>query len=65
MSYFSNPTANAAIGSVDRELKLMRKRALQLKKRRKFGLASPEEIAAARRQFTGIFRPLLRLALED
>ena len=34
MSYYSNPTANAAIGSVDRELRLLKKWAKQIRKRR-------------------------------
>lgn len=31
MSHYSNPTANAAIGSVDREIWMMRKRTEQIK----------------------------------
>lgn len=64
MSHYSNPTENAAIGAVDRELKQMRKKAQQLKLRRRRGLLTPEEEAAARRQFIGIYRPLLLEALE-
>ena len=64
MSHYSNPTEHAAIGAVDRELKQMRKKAQQLKLRRRRGLLTPEEEAAARRQFIGIYRPLLLEALE-
>lgn len=65
MSHYSNPTANAAIGSVDREIKMMRKRADQLKRRRQMGRLTPEEEALARKQFVGIYRRFLREALED
>ena len=38
MNHYSNPTENAAIGAVDRELKTMQKRANQLKLRKQKGL---------------------------
>jgi len=65
MNHFSNPTANAAIGSVDREIKMMRKRAEQIKRRRQNGLLTPQELAQARKQFVGIYRRFLQEALED
>ena len=65
MSHYSNPTANAAIGTVDREIRVMRKRAEQIKRRRQNGLLAPEELAAARKQFIGIYARFLREALED
>lgn len=65
MSHYSNPTANAAIGSVDREIRMMRKRAEQIKRRRQQGLLTPEELAMARKQFVGIYARFLREALED
>ena len=65
MNHFSNPTANAAIGSVDREIKMMRKRAEQIKRRRQNGLLTPQELAQARKQFVGIYRRFLREALEE
>ena len=64
-NHYSNPTANAAIGAVDKEIARMRKWARQLKKRRQLGLLTPQELAQARRAFTGIHRHLLREALED
>ena len=63
MSYYSNPTANAAIGTVDREIRKMEKRAKRLKERKERGQLSPQQEAAAYRQFTGIFRPILERAL--
>ena len=65
MSYFSNPTANAAMGAVDREIREMRKRAKLLKQRRLQGLLTPEEVARARKAFTGIHRRFLREALGE
>lgn len=65
MSYYSDPTANAAIGAVDREIRMMRRRAEQIRHRRQKGLLTPEEEARARRQFVGIYRRFLREALED
>lgn len=65
MNHYSNPTANAAIGAVDREIKMMCKRAEQIKRRRKMGQLTPEELTVARRQFIGIYARFLREALED
>ncbi len=65
MSYHSDPTANAAIGAVDREIERMIRRAERIKRRRQNGKLTPEELAAARRQFTGIYSRLLRAALTD
>ena len=65
MSYYSNPTENAAIGAVDREIRMMRKRAEQIRIRRRKGLLTAEEVALARKQFTGIYRRFLLEALKD
>ena len=65
MSHYSNPTANAAIGAVDREIKQMRKRAGQIKRRRKNGQLTNEELVLVRKQFVGIYARFLREALED
>ena len=65
MSHYSNPTANAAIGTVDREIRMMRKRADQIKYRRRKGLLTPAELAKARKQFVGIYARFLREALEE
>lgn len=62
-NYYSDPTANMALGSVERELKQMKKRARQLRRYYRLGLLTPEEISRARRQFTGIYRRFLEEAL--
>lgn len=53
MAVHSDPTANAAIGAVNREWKQMVRRALALRK------TSRELTAEERRLFTGIYRRLL------
>lgn len=65
MSHYSNPTENAAVGAVDRELRMMRKHAEQIKRRRKNGQLTNDELASARKQFIGIYARFLREALED
>ena len=65
MSHYSNPTANAAIGTVDREIRMMRKRAQQIKRLRRQGRLTPQEEALARKQFVGIYRRFLLEALAD
>ena len=61
-NYYSDPTANAAIGAVDKELNRMRKNAARLKMLRWQGRLSAEE-AAARKQFVGIYRRVLEEVL--
>ncbi len=63
-NYRSDPTATAAIGAVDKEIRQMTKRAKRIKELRRRGLLTPEAEARARREFSGIFRSLLREALE-
>lgn len=65
MSHYSNPTANAAIGTVDCEIRMIRKRADQIKRRRQQGLLTPEELVQARKDYVGIYARFLREALED
>lgn len=64
MSYYSNPTENAAVGTVDRELKRLQKLAKRIRQRNRMGLLTAEELADARKQFVGIYSRFLREALE-
>lgn len=64
MSHYSNPTENAAVGTVDRELKRLQKLAKRIRQRNRMGLLTAEELADARKQFVGIYRRFLREALE-
>lgn len=63
-SYYSNPTANAAIGAVDKEIARMRKWTLELAKRRRQGRLTSRELEQARRAFTGIYRRFLREVMD-
>lgn len=65
MSYYRNPTESAAIGAVDREIRVLRKRAAQLRKLRKQGKLTQQELDRARLQFTGVYRRFLLEALAD
>ena len=64
MSHYSNPTENAAVGTVDRELKRLQKLAKRIRQRNRMGMLTAEELADARKQFVGIYRRFLREALE-
>ena len=56
MSYYSNPTANAAMGAVDKEIRAKQKLAKRLKALRKQGIMSAEQLATYQREFRGIHR---------
>ena len=64
-SHYSNPTANAAIGAVDREIHRLRKKAARLKALRQQGKLTRQELESARKEFTGIYRRILREAMEE
>jgi len=64
-NHYSNPTANAAIGAVDREINRMRKKAARLKALHRQGKLTQQELARARKEFTGIYRRILLEALEE
>ena len=57
--YYRNPTASAAIGSVDKEIARIRKRAKQLRSLRSQGRLTPAMLAAERQHCSGIFRRVL------
>lgn len=65
MRYYSNPTADAAIGSVEQEIRRMKKWAKEIRRLRKRRMLTPEYLAYARKQFVGIHARFLREALED
>ena len=65
MRNYSDPTANAAIGAVERELREKKKTAKKLKELRKSGLLTEEMLMQARRQFTGIFTHLYSLIFDE
>lgn len=65
MRNYSDPTANAAIGSVEREFKAKQKLAKTLRLLRLEGKIGEKDLAKARRQFTGIFAHLFDEVLRD
>ncbi len=61
---YSDPTANAAMGSLDKELERMRKKAKELRALRKEGLLTPQAQDRARSRFsTGMVRRLFDAAM--
>ncbi len=64
-NHYSNPTANAAMGAVDREINRMRKKAARLKNLQQQGKLTDRELNRARKEFTGIYRRILLEALEE
>ena len=49
---YSDPTANAAIGHLDKELDRMRKTVKRLRQLRKDGMLTPDALARARSRFS-------------
>ncbi len=59
MRNYSDPTANAALGSINREFARLEKKAKTIKKLRDEGKLTPDALAKAQAQFTGIYRHVL------
>ena len=59
MSKYSNPTANAAIGAVEREMKAKEKKVKVAKELYSQGKLSDDMMISLYREFKGIYRPLL------
>lgn len=62
MSYYSNPTANAAIGAVDKELNKVKKEVKRLKELRKEEKLTDERIKKSRAKFK---EPLSRRVFDN
>ena len=65
MSHYSDPTANRAMGSINREFSRLEKKAKNLCRLLDEGRISQGEFDAAHSQFTGIFRHVLDNAKKD
>ncbi len=64
-NYYSDPTASAAIGSIDKELNRMRKKAARLRKQREDGAPNERGEAALRGRYpTGLVRRQLEGILD-
>ena len=64
-NYRNDPTANAAIGAIDRELRQKAEEAGKLREKKLRGKLTYREEQEARRRFTGIFRHLIEEALDE
>ena len=62
MSYYSNPTANAAIGAVDKELNKVKKEVKRLKELKKAGNLTDEKVRKIRARFC---EPLSRRVFDN
>ena len=63
MRTHSDPTAGAAIGAMDRELRQMKKKAMLYRTLRQNGHWTPAMEQRVRREFSGFYRPLRKIAL--
>lgn len=59
MTKYSNPTANAAIGAVEREMKKKEKKIKYARELYQQGKLSDDMMISLYREFKGIYRPLL------
>ena len=59
MAKYSNPTANAAIGAIEREMKAKEKKVKVAKELYSQGKLSDDMMISLYREFKGIYRPLL------
>lgn len=59
MTHYSDPTANRALGPINREFSRLEKKAKNLCRLLDEGAISPEDFDKAHDQFTGIFRHVL------
>ena len=65
MRNYSDPTAAAALGTINREFSRLEKKAKALRKLRDEGRISPEALEKAQSRFTGIYRHVLNNVLSE
>lgn len=65
MGYYSDPTANMAIGNINREFSKHIKKAKKLRKLYEEGKISPDALQKAQSQFRGLYRHVLQNVLEE
>ena len=59
MGYYSDPTAQMALGEINREFSKLEKKAKRLKALLKSGAISEKELEKASKQFSGLYRHVL------
>ena len=65
MSYYSDPTAAKALGSINREFSRLEKKARKIRKDLQSGRLTPQDVQRAQAQFTGIYRHVLNNILKE
>lgn len=65
MGYYSDPTASAAIGNINREFSRFEKKAKRLRKLLESGAITAKEVEKAQSQFTGIYKHVLNNVLKE
>lgn len=65
MGYYSDPTANMALGQVNREFSQQVKKAKRILKLYKEGKISDEMLEKAHAQFKGLYRYVLKNVIDD
>ena len=65
MNHYSDPTANRALGGINREFSRLEKKAKNLCRLLDEGKITLEAFEAAQAQFTGIYRHVLTLTKRD
>ena len=65
MSYYSDPTANMAIGNVNREFSKLTKKAKKIRKDFEEGKISAEALEREQKKFRGIYRNILNNILNE
>lgn len=65
MSYYSDPTANRALGPINREFSRLEKKAKAIRKQLQEGKITSADVERAQAQFTGIYRHVLTNVLKE
>ena len=65
MSKYSDPTANKALGNINREFTRLENKAKRLRKRYEEGRLSDAALLRAQDQFTGIYRHVLTRVMTE
>ena len=65
MNHYSDPTANSALGGINREFARLEKKAKHLRRLFKEGAITEEGLARAQAQYKGIYRHVLTRVLNE
>ena len=65
MSYYSDPTANMAIGSINKEFSKLEKQAKRIRKDFEEGKISEKQLEREQKKFRGIYRNILKNVLNE